>query len=515
MRGVEPHLHSETGVCKKGSKRSCNYQLERTHHEDGNCWMERITSPEEECLLKPYTQLLPPGDLPFILSAFNRMNKYYLFESGLVISFPNLTSQSLTFTYHRETQKDLCVKVTLDNLTLPLHDTIFWDCPINSQMINKKFNLTVLDDEGRGGLYSFIVPNGSRIDVNGTRLEDWQVFQYVHLTHILLEKKVPVTLQMVPLANLTYNISLLHCLDGFICNQTILTDNYILKGPERPSVYCHEDDWSHETVIFNLPEPGIFEITTQIISTQCPTQLCYLSRSPKFVIPHSMVLQKWITIITGTFFISLILFLTWYFVQRTKKGIYSALKENPRKPTLLLVYHFTAVNEFVFVKKLAIFLKEAGFINPLMVDIHGRKQNPKHWTSEQIETADRVLFLMPEDLKGKSVMPIRHQWEYALLYVSDSCFKHHNKVAVAVMPSSAAVPHQISYLKQFQLLCDLTSLINWVHGGTTFERWFLWPSLLQMASSEKVSVSLTDLRKEPKHKSEHSCMIDITELTYL
>lgn len=55
--------------------------------------------------------------------------------------------------------------------------------------------------------------------------------------------------------------------------------------------------------------------------------------------------------------------------------------------------------------------------------------------------------------------------------------------------------------------------MNWLHVGTPFDRWFLWPSLLKKANNEKVSVSLTDLKIALEHKSfNKSSVINIMKL---
>lgn len=196
--------------------------------------------------------------------------------------------------------------------------------------------------------------------------------------------------------------------------------------------------------------------------------------------------------------------------DKKRKVMYTALRENLKKPKLLLVYHCTTIDSFELVKKIAIFLQEASLISPVMIDFDYTGQSPKKWMSEQMETADRVLFFVPEDLKGESVMPIKNQWFYACLYIN----QYINKAATALIPSSAPVPHQIRHLKRFQLLYDLPSLVTWLHDGTFLERWFLWPSLLEMADNEKnISISLIDLRRALKHRSIHqSSLNDILEL---
>lgn len=505
---------NKSDLCvNRDEPKSCSYQLRVKHYGDESCLFEKIESPrrEKECVMEPHTQLFPPQDLPFRLSARNRTNWSSLIVPGFNISFPNQTSQSLTFRFHRHSipEMNLCRKVALHNLALPLHDTIFWDCEIFERtFIDSQLNLTVLDSTGRGGLYTFIVPDGNRIDPDGTELKDWHVFHYLHLEHIQRNRNVPVTLQLAPFTNLTYNVSLIYCQDGFSCSHPILKDNCTVKEPE--SMNFHKENRPHETVVFSVQEPGIYKITTQISSTHCPAQLCYISDSPRFVVPCNMTLEYLIITSVGIFIILLMFGLSLYELRQKRKVMYTALRENLKKPKLLLVYHCTTIDSFELVKKIAIFLQEASLISPVMIDFDYTGQSPKKWMSEQMETADRVLFFVPEDLKGESVMPIKNQWFYACLYIN----QYINKAATALIPSSAPVPHQIRHLKRFQLLYDLPSLVTWLHDGTFLERWFLWPSLLEMADNEKnISISLIDLRRALKHRSIHqSSLNDILEL---
>ena len=63
-----------------------------------------------------------------------------------------------------------------------------------------------------------------------------------------------------------------------------------------------------------------------------------------------------------------------------------------------------------------------------------------------MNTADRLLFLVPGNPSGESITPIRDQWLYALSYLSGHHFMMHasKKVAVVLLPFSADVPDEVS-----------------------------------------------------------------------
>lgn len=71
----------------------------------------------------------------------------------------------------------------------------------------------------------------SSTDPYETKLEDWIVFQYLHWKHVQQRLEVPVTIQLAPFANVSYNVSLMRCQDD--CSNLALTDNKTFDGPTR------------------------------------------------------------------------------------------------------------------------------------------------------------------------------------------------------------------------------------------------------------------------------------------
>lgn len=477
---------------------SCLHQIVNTEHGGGgSCWIRKVSGREKEkvCSLAETTELFPADHQPFRLVMYHQKNIFGAPLGAFFITFPELSVKSIIFffqDYMRINNGNLCRVVDVQNISLPLQDDIRWDCPFFPiDIIGHTLSLTVLDERGRGGLYTFLVPNGTHVDPYETKLEDWIVFQYLHWKHVQQRLEVPVTIQLAPFANVSYNVSLMRCQDD--CSNLALTDNKTFDGPT--SVDFLEEDSPQRTEIFPLPHPGTYIITTQIFSPGCPAQGgCRLSRSPQFDVKQNIVLVNTLVTVTGVLLIIVTMYLACYYLQHMRKAFYHNLQETNRR-TLLLIYLAETEERFNLVVKLATFLKETCFLSTLLVDLHSTRQNPNHWTSEHIQSVDRVVFVIPGNICGQSIKPIKSHWEYSLSYASGLHFsKYINKAANVILPFSAPVPSQIGHLPRFRLFHDLITLVNWLHNGTFFDRWFFWQPLIQSAINNKLS-PLNDLKR--------------------
>ncbi|KAG7156457.1 hypothetical protein Hamer_G020769 [Homarus americanus] len=476
IQGPPRNYTVKSGVCKFNQElQSCRHQL-KTSPSGGSCWVRKVVGKERTavCTLQDNTQLYSAVNPPFTLTMYHHYNKIFL-VGAFFISFSNLAVESIKFRFQdvaRPHTQNLCRDVIVKNVPMPLRDPLLWDCPFFSfDIIDHNLHLTVLNP------YK-------------TSIEDWQVFQYLHLAHIHRRQGVPVTLQMAPFPNLTYSVSLMHCLDDD-CRELSLTDHVILQGPE--SVHFLEEESPQKTQVFPLPGPGSYLVTTHIITTACPPCGCFISRSPKFVVRADVTWLRVLVVITGALVISLTLGVAFKYLLHVQRLTYNDNKEK-NKPKVMLIYLAGSWSHFELVVKVGAYLSACS-VDPLLVDIHSTRQNPFKWTSEHIHTSDRVLFLVPENLWAQSVTPIKDHWKYALSYMTGRTLNQHtNQAATVIMPFSASVPYQIAHLRQFKLLHDLTKLVIWLHGGTFMDRWFMWSSGLRWAGSEEATYSLTNLR---------------------
>ncbi|KAG7168726.1 hypothetical protein Hamer_G024745 [Homarus americanus] len=334
-----PHYYqTKTAGCNREQPEfwSCHNQFVNTP-QYSSCFFRTIAEEKEdkdpreidrerqaECTLPPQAKLYPAQDRPFHLALYY-ISEDNLFRPGLAIYFPNKTTENTTFRFqdtYNSREQDLCFQMILTNVTLPLQDTLTYDCPFFDHILDRTLQLTVQDSGGRGGLYSFVVPNASRID------------------------------------------------------------------------------------------------------------------------------------------------------------IYLQLKEDKQmRPRVLLIYLAESWSHFEVV-------------------------HPNNWTSEHFQLADRVVFLVPENLSSQSVTPNKRHWEYALWYMNGPTFNQNlHKFGTVLMPFSAPVPHQIAHVHRFKLLQDLTSFVIWLHNGKLLDRWLFWRSHIKSTSSEGDTLSFPDLmrllQKEP------------------
>ncbi|XP_042222534.1 uncharacterized protein LOC121866862 [Homarus americanus] len=512
-----PHYYqTKTAGCNREQPEfwSCHNQFVNTP-QYSSCFFRTIAEEKEdkdpreidrerqaECTLPPQAKLYPAQDRPFHLALYY-ISEDNLFRPGLAIYFPNKTTENTTFRFqdtYNSREQDLCFQMILTNVTLPLQDTLTYDCPFFDHILDRTLQLTVQDSGGRGGLYSFVVPNASRIDPYQTRQEDWHLFHYVHLSHIQRHLGVPVTLQTAPFANLSYGVSLWRCQEDD-CANLELVNTLRIEGPKR--IYLREDEAPQVTRVFPRPSPGKYLITCRILDPDSPAEGFYNATSPEFVVPPDIFLTMVIVITMGVLVVVVTLSLACRYLQKVQKDIYLQLKEDKQmRPRVLLIYLAESWSHFEVVVKLAIFLRDTCFVNPFMVDTHSIRKHPNNWTSEHFQLADRVVFLVPENLSSQSVTPNKRHWEYALWYMNGPTFNQNlHKFGTVLMPFSAPVPHQIAHVHRFKLLQDLTSFVIWLHNGKLLDRWLFWRSHIKSTSSEGDTLSFPDLmrllQKEP------------------
>ncbi|KAG7167671.1 hypothetical protein Hamer_G019073 [Homarus americanus] len=425
------------------------------------------------------------------------------------ITFPSAGWNVLKFRYQDlddGNSKPLCRKFTLANVSIPLSDEIFWDCPVFVGSAARQIRLTVITDEGKGGTYSFKTSTADKIDPWKTRLQDWQVFFYLHDNHIGRSPHLPVTIQLAPFYNVSYNISLVKCVDddgGVSCSQRTVLASHKFHAPENIS----SDEDILETKLLQLwHNPGTYAVTAQILSSECPDG-CAVAMSPPFSVPQSK-LGLWICVGFGFLLIFTFAF-TFTLQHRLKQNKKLLLTAKDNTPTLLLIYLPENQRCLDLVNKLAHFLKHVCYVHPFVIDADvGSKvsdvgsevgsEAPSCWTSEHMNKADRLLFLVPGNPDAESITPIRDHWVYALHYLTGHYFTTNqvtNKVATVVLPFSARVPHQIANVQRFRLMQDINSLVTWIHSGTWMDSKFLWGPQIRSPAQEKITYTFSDIKQ--------------------
>lgn len=482
--------HNQSLLCESQMKPlSCNHMLR--HENEGSCKVMRIDP--KECFIDR-ASLTPPDKLPFILRMYF-YNTWMESRAAMNLSFVTPNWQTLKFRYkRRDNTESLCRTFLLSNVSLPLVDTLMWDCVFfnNFGYSNHTYDLSIITDQGTGGNFGFRVPKKENFDRHNTKLEDWHVFFFLHLDHIQRSPYLPVTIQSAPFKKLSYNVSLVKCLEADLqCLRRSILVSRVVGEPETAN---WTDDipplWNE--LLPSWGAPAYYAVTVQIVSSLCPSTGCYISLSPVFEVKESQ-LGMWIFI--SCMFILIFAFaFTFTLHHRTKenKKLLETLKQN--LPSVLLIYLPENSACLELVKTFAGFLKDSCYAQPYIVDTDVGTENPNNWTSEQMNKASKILFIVPGNLNGESATPIRGQWTFALRYLTGHYFITHHvtkKVATVLLPFSADVPCQIASIRRFDLLQEMASLVTWIHDGTWLDRKLFWGP--QIRASHRASSSLADV----------------------
>lgn len=495
-----PHCyHNQSGLCTPSEKGpiSCTHQLKNKANEGAQCWIER--SDPSDCYIATPSDISGPDELPFVLQMY--YHRTWMESRAVVnLTFPTPTWHSAKFQYqaHENRTRVLCREITLTNVSLPLMDDLMWDCPFfdGPYYLNRSFDLSVITSEGIGGKYAFRVPEKKRFDPVNTKLKDWQVFFFLHIDHIHHSVNLPVTVQLVPFrdTSILYNISLMKCLqDDYICDQRSTLTSILLENPEMNATSLG-DTKQITPLLQSWSTPATYIVSVQIVSPDCPEDGCFISLSPVFVIKRSQI-GLWISVA----FVLFVMFVFAYIVtlhHRTKanKKLLTSLKYN--QPSVLLLYLPENDICLELVEMFASFLKEKCYVHPYVIDTDVGSQNPNTWTSEHMNTADKLLFIVPGNPNGISVTPRRDQWLYALQYFSGHYFfTNHAKTksATVLLPFSADVPHEIGNVRRFNLVSEMPSLVTWIHGGSWLDQTLLWGPEIRSASKNSDAPSVAKL----------------------
>ena len=69
-------------------------------------------------------------------------------------------------------------------------------------------------------------------DKYNTSIADWKVFLYLHDDYILRHTKIPITFQLAPFQDVSYEIALVKCFD-IICNNFTKLHHHIVEDLKR------------------------------------------------------------------------------------------------------------------------------------------------------------------------------------------------------------------------------------------------------------------------------------------
>ncbi|XP_068244261.1 uncharacterized protein [Palaemon carinicauda] len=419
-------------------------------------------------------------------------------ESRAVVNLTFLTPtwHSAKFQYqaHDNRTRVLCRKFSLTNVSLPLMDNLMWDCPFFDMpgYSNRSFDLSIITSEGIGGKYAFRVPEKERFDPVNTTLKDWQVFFFLHLDHVHRSVNLPLTVQLAPFsnANISYNITLMKCLqDNLNCSERSTLASILIKDPEINAT-TFDGTKQITPLLPSWSNPATYIVSVQIVSPNCTDDSsghgCFISLSPVFVIKRSQA-GLWISVS----FVLFVMFVFAYAItlhHRTKanKNLITSIKYNP--PSVLLLYLPENNLCLDLVETFANFLKGRCYVHPYVIDSDVGSQNPNTWTSEHMNIADKLLFIVPGNPNGSSVTPRRDQWLYALQYFSGHYFFTNygkEKAATVLLPFSADVPYEIGNVRRFNLVTEMSSLVTWIHSGSWWDKKLLWGP--EIRSTSKIS----------------------------
>nr|XP_045603369.1 uncharacterized protein LOC123761398 isoform X2 [Procambarus clarkii] len=480
--------------------------LRSTKNSNEDCQVQRITN---ECYMEAPSLLSDPQELPINIRMY--LHKTWMGNrSAFNLTFPSPTWTSLKFRYQVSDNKNetLCRHFRLFNVSFPMSDDLMWDCVVFDGNKERNFTLTVITSEGKGGTYLFKAPESKGIDPIETTLEDWNVFFFLHVDHVGRSPFLPVTMQVAPFKNVTYNISLVKCADDdHHCSKWTSLSSILVNDSEN-SLLCEDGQCTVSLPVWG--NAGKYAVTAQIVSSDCPSSGCFIAISPTYDIQQSQ-LGIWITIAFNFALVFALAFaLTLHHRLKKNKNLLLGLKE--RKPTVLLIYLPENQLCLHLVNMVATFLKEVCYVHPYVIDSDVGNQDPNYWTSEHMIEVDRLLFLVPANPNGESVTPIRHHWAYALTYLTGHYFATHqaiNKVAAVVFPFSVDVPHQIANVQRFKLGQDMSSLVTWLHCGTWMDCKFLWEPQVKSPCQKVVTYTLADINEAIRHASrETKCSND-------
>ncbi|XP_076062955.1 uncharacterized protein LOC143038010 isoform X2 [Oratosquilla oratoria] len=440
------YITAASQLCKTEMRDlDCTHQF-RKSAPNGSCKLHYIK--RKDCSATENGRRFAIQDFPFSLTVY-RYSSWMTTRTSFNLTFPNPDWLYVDFQYRRQkayitksNRKDICRRFEVTSKAVVSLETLFWDCllfnDINYQ--NDIYDLLIKDSNGYGGKYIFRIPDVNRIG-NNTRLENWEVFQFLHWSYIYQTHWIPVTFQFAPFNDLKYNVTLVKCHDDIQgnCTKSQPLQHKLVTGP--PKMDTSEGQGRFETVVFDRRHQAAkYAVTIEIIEN-CPHH-CFVSVSPVFEIIH--------------------------------------IKEQ-QKVSVLLVYSANLSIYFELIKELAAYLQERCCVQPFYVDKDVTGQDPSFWTAEKIVTSDKVLFFVFDTTRGDGVTPIKEQWNYALTYFSGPYIRKYfnsNKFAVITFPFYSHVPDQIGHLKRFQLMGDFYSLVTWIHNGTILDNYMIWKPIL-------------------------------------
>lgn len=487
--------HNQSGLCGSNSIFSCNQQLNNAENEDGDCQLARIDP--LECYIEEPSYLSSPDEIPINLQMYY-YTTWMISRATPNITFPMPTWENVKFRYQGRENKTLvlCRKLSLANVSVPLATVLMWDCPIFDvdDYSGHSFDLSIITSEGKGGKYAFKVPEEQRFDHRTTKLQNWHVFFFVHLDHIHRSVNLPVTIQLAPFKNLSYNVAINKCLnDDDRCDLRTTLASFIVENPEINATTVGFTKQMTK-LLPSWSSPATYAVTVQIVSPECPIEGCFVSVSPTFEIEESQFII-WLCVAFGFILIFVFaFFITLHHRTKENRKLLMALKDKP--PTVLLLYLPENHHCLELVKAFATFLKDTCYIHPYVIDTDVGSQNPNSWTSEHMNKANRMVFIVPGNPNGESVTPIRDQWLYALQYLSGHYFTTHHaakKVATVLFPFSADVPNEIAHVQRFRLVKEMTHLVTWIHDGSWVDGNLVWGPQIRSSLRNVNSHSIAEL----------------------
>ncbi|KAF2353363.1 hypothetical protein FHG87_015878 [Trinorchestia longiramus] len=391
---------------------------------------------------------------------------------------------------------------------LPLPPVLFWDCPMFADGLEgQDFFLRLSDDAGWGAHLSFTVPTIDRHDHVSTPVSEWWVFHYVHLEHVTLESSIPVTLQAAPFARLMYNVSLRSvccdhqdepqdAADGSSVASLVRDSVEKIAGPKVVSVESSRrsgqtsregctlcGDALASIILTGMDDPeqpvpargtllsaelpyqavvGQYAVTVQVLSSECPTEGCFVAVSPVFAVSGSSYGDFVLVVAVILLVMFLLSFVIMALVIRSQAGklysqagkhhsqagkLYSqagklhsqaevanmssielilrltvacvaevASKKLWCRPRVLLVCSPHSPSSLSLITTLTSFLHHSAAISITTIHNHLADADPYLWMQYEMRTANKVLFLVPP--KGQTVArcsPVQQQWRLGVL----------------------------------------------------------------------------------------------------
>ncbi|XP_042876066.1 uncharacterized protein LOC122255813, partial [Penaeus japonicus] len=390
---------------------------------------------------------------------------------------------------------DLCRGVHLQDVALPYKEEVFWDCPFFEEPFytNSIIQLFVMDGEGGGDHYYFRVPEAVRTN-NRANATTWQLFLLLQTSEVERHRRLPVSVQLAPFGGLNYTVSLVSCPAGAgeCAQEGSVVAQKVLVGPvEAPAVT------RQETVVFPVTEIGTYVVTAQIVSPTCHN-CTFLSISPQFDVKANKLAQT--ALACAVTLLLLLVLISGACILCVKHHL-DLMLELARHPVKVLIVYLADTQAYwEFVEELASFLENDCHAHVFMVDTHAGKKSPYRWTTEHIAKSERILFLLPADLHGRSITPIINQWDHALNHFTSSV-RNRPCAATVVLPFSDEIPCQIFDLRRFQLLRDLTSMVTWIHhGSVTPNHYIMWRLHINSLTSSVSKIRLRIFKATEEHQ---------------